>query len=128
MSGFDCEDHYLEHCYLVQIPKTVNGTVMIFEVFGERVPATVAVLEPRGGAAGGDSEVQVGHDFGRTSRRVQQASQGGTEEIRPLVSWQQRGAAAFRQRVARTRLGGWTRRCRGGEGRRCRPELAGAEA
>jgi len=46
MSGFDCEDHYLEHCYLVQIPKTVNGTVMIFEVFGERVPATVAVLEP----------------------------------------------------------------------------------
>jgi hypothetical protein len=46
MSGFDCDDHYLEHCYLVQIPKTVNGTVMIFEVFGERVPATVAVLEP----------------------------------------------------------------------------------
>jgi hypothetical protein len=46
MSGFDCEDHYLEHCYLVQIPRNVNGSVMIFEVFGERPPATVAVLEP----------------------------------------------------------------------------------
>jgi hypothetical protein len=46
MSGFDCEDHYLEHCYLVQIPRSVNGTVMIFEVFGERPLATTAVLEP----------------------------------------------------------------------------------
>lgn len=46
MSGFDCEDHYLEHCYLVQVPRTVNGSVMIFEVFGERPPATTAVLEP----------------------------------------------------------------------------------
>jgi Protein of unknown function (DUF3780) len=46
MSGFDCEDHYLEHCYLVQIPRAVNGSVMIFEVFGERPPATTAVLEP----------------------------------------------------------------------------------
>jgi hypothetical protein len=46
MSGFDCEDHYQEHCYLVQIPRTVNGSVMIFEVFGERPAATVAVLEP----------------------------------------------------------------------------------
>jgi hypothetical protein len=46
MPGFDCEDHYLEHCYLVQIPRTVNGSVMVFEVFGERPPANVALLEP----------------------------------------------------------------------------------
>lgn len=38
MAGFDCEDYYLEHCFLVQIPRSVQASVDVFEVFG-RVPS-----------------------------------------------------------------------------------------
>lgn len=34
MADFDCPDHYLEQCYLVQIPRTVRDTVDVFEVYG----------------------------------------------------------------------------------------------
>lgn len=34
MADFDCTDYYLEHCYLVQIPRTVKDTVDVFEVYG----------------------------------------------------------------------------------------------
>ncbi|MFA1626915.1 DUF3780 domain-containing protein [Rhizobium mongolense] len=34
MSGFDSADHYLEHCYLVQVPRGPKDDVHIFEVFG----------------------------------------------------------------------------------------------
>ena len=34
MAGFDCADHYLEHCFLVQIPRVTRDSVDVFEVFG----------------------------------------------------------------------------------------------
>lgn len=34
MAGFDCIDHYLEHCYLVNVPKATKDTVDVFEVYG----------------------------------------------------------------------------------------------
>ena len=34
MADFDCPDHYLEQCYLVQIPRSVRETVDVFEVYG----------------------------------------------------------------------------------------------
>ncbi len=34
MSGFDCEDIYQEHCFLVRIPKASDGDVEFLEVFG----------------------------------------------------------------------------------------------
>ncbi|RUY07056.1 DUF3780 domain-containing protein [Mesorhizobium sp. M2A.F.Ca.ET.040.01.1.1] len=34
MSGFDCADHYYEHCYLVQVPRAPKDDVLVFEVFG----------------------------------------------------------------------------------------------
>ncbi|MER9274171.1 DUF3780 domain-containing protein [Mesorhizobium sp. M0643] len=40
MSGFDCADHYLEHCYLVQVPRGPKDDVHVFEVFGRRPKET----------------------------------------------------------------------------------------
>jgi hypothetical protein len=42
MSGFDCPDYYLEHCYLIQVARGTKDTVDVFEVFG-RVPQATDV-------------------------------------------------------------------------------------
>jgi hypothetical protein len=34
MPGFDCADYYVEHCYLVQIPRATKDSVDVFEVYG----------------------------------------------------------------------------------------------
>jgi hypothetical protein len=40
MADFDCTDYYLEHCFLVQIPRAVQGSVDVFEVYGRAPLAT----------------------------------------------------------------------------------------
>jgi hypothetical protein len=40
MSGFDCDDYYLEHCYMVRVPRAVTEPVSFFEIFGRRPAAT----------------------------------------------------------------------------------------
>lgn len=46
MAGFDCIDHYLEHCYLVQVPKASKDTVDLFEVYGRPPLATENAWAP----------------------------------------------------------------------------------
>ena len=46
MSGFDCNDYYLEHCFLTQVPKTARETVDVFEVFGHPPKATEKDFSP----------------------------------------------------------------------------------
>lgn len=43
---FDCPDYYLEHCYLVQVPKTVRESVDVFEVYGRPPLSTEASWAP----------------------------------------------------------------------------------
>lgn len=46
MAGFDCEDYYREHCFLLQIPRSLQGSVDIFEVFGHQPLPTERTWEP----------------------------------------------------------------------------------
>ncbi|SFG58279.1 DUF3780 domain-containing protein [Methylobacterium gossipiicola] len=46
MSGFDCADHYQEHCYLVQVPRTAKESVHVFEVYGRPPKATEDLWAP----------------------------------------------------------------------------------
>jgi hypothetical protein len=46
MADFDCADYYVEHCYLVQVPRATKETVDVFEVFGQPPAATDPVLSP----------------------------------------------------------------------------------
>lgn len=46
MPDFDCADYYVEHCYLVQVPRTTKETVNVFEVFGRPPADTDPVLSP----------------------------------------------------------------------------------
>lgn len=46
MAGFDCEDYYREHCFLVQIPRSLQASVDIFEVFGHFPLPTEATWQP----------------------------------------------------------------------------------
>lgn len=46
MAGFDCEDYYLEHCFLVQIPRSLQASADVFEVFGRAPLATETAWAP----------------------------------------------------------------------------------
>ncbi|WP_442754266.1 DUF3780 domain-containing protein [Methylocystis sp. JAN1] len=46
MSGFDCNDYYLEHCFLVQVPTKSRDTVDFFEVFGRQPGVTEKEWSP----------------------------------------------------------------------------------
>ena len=46
MSGFDCNDYYREHCFLVQISGKSHDTVEIFEVFGHEPRPTDKAWAP----------------------------------------------------------------------------------
>jgi len=46
MAGFDCEDYYVEHCFLVQVPRSVQSSVDVFEVFGHAPSSTEASWAP----------------------------------------------------------------------------------
>ena len=87
MSGFDCEDHYVEHCYSAD-PENHERYCDDLRSFRRTCSTHGGGARARGRAAGGDRKVEVGHDLRRTPSRIQSASQGRAQEVGAVVRGQ----------------------------------------